>query len=193
VNGTRPRTGLDLQLGPDLNLDPRFAMTPDPSTTRRAAAGSGRPDDAMPRGALLAIAVVLLGSLLAVATVRHSGVSVRAPDAVPVAVRALRFEDRPDGSVAVLDPASGAEVERVHGEAGFLRGALRALARERQRRGLGAGPAFELIARADGRLTLSDPATGERLDLESFGPANAGVFARLLAAPEAPETPVPRS
>jgi putative photosynthetic complex assembly protein len=59
---------------------------------------------------------------------------------------------------------------------------LRALARERQKRDLGAGPAFELIARADGRLTLNDPATGERLDLESFGPTNAAVFARLLTA-----------
>ena len=139
--------------------------------------------DTMPRGALLAIAVVLFGSLLAVATVRYSGVEVRSPDAAAVATRALRFEDRPDGSVAVIDPASGAEIERVHGEAGFLRGALRALARERQRRGLGAGPAFELTARADGRLTLADPATGERVDLESFGPTNAGTFARLLTLP----------
>ncbi len=139
--------------------------------------------DTMPRSALLAIAVVLVGSLLAVATVRTSGVQARAPDAPAVQVRALRFEDRPDGSVAVLDAGSGAEIERVQGEAGFLRGALRALARERQRRGLGAGPAFELIARADGRLTLADPATGERIDLESFGPSNAGTFARLLALP----------
>jgi putative photosynthetic complex assembly protein len=59
---------------------------------------------------------------------------------------------------------------------------LRAMARERRKQGLGAEPAFELIARADGRLTLSDPATGERVDLESFGPTNAGVFARLLDA-----------
>lgn len=142
-------------------------------------------EDTMPRAALLAIAVVLIGTLLSVATVRTSGVEVRTPDAPAVMVRALRFEDRPDGSVAVLDPSSGAEIDRVQGEAGFLRGALRALARERQRRGLGAGPAFELIARADGRLTLADPATGERLDLESFGPSNAGIFARLLALPAA--------
>ena len=37
-----------------------------------------------------------------------------------------------------------------------------------------------LIGRADGRLTLADPATGARIDLEAFGPTNAGVFARLL-------------
>jgi len=71
----------------------------------------------------------------------------------------------------------------VQGEAGFLRGSLRALTRERQRRGLGPAIPFELSARADGRLTLHDPATGERLDLESFGPTNAAVYARMLALP----------
>jgi hypothetical protein len=32
------------------------------------------------------------------------------------------------------------------------------------------------------RLTLADPATGERVDLESFGPTNAAAFAQLLTA-----------
>ena len=54
------------------------------------------------------------------------------------------------------------------------------MARERRKQGLGAEPAFELVARADGRLTLLDPSTGERVDLESFGPTNAATFARLL-------------
>jgi putative photosynthetic complex assembly protein len=117
---------------------------------------------------------------LGTAGVRLSGAGIRAPDAAPVAQRSLRFEDRPDGSVAVLDATSGRQIESVHGEAGFLRGALRAMARERRKQGLGAEQPFELIARADGRLTLADAATGERIDLESFGPTNAGVFARLL-------------
>lgn len=144
------------------------------------------PPDSMPRGPLLAIGVVLLVVLLSVAAVRLSGTPIRAPDAEAVATRSLRFEDRPDGSVAVIDARSGQQIESVHGEAGFLRGALRAMARERRKQGLGAEPAFELIARRDGRLTLSDTATGERIDLESFGPTNAGVFARLLDIPGAP-------
>lgn len=139
-----------------------------------------RPDHDVPRGALWAIAAALVATVLAVAAVRQSGVSVRAPDAQALQTRSLRFEDRPDGSVAVLDGRSGREIERVQGEAGFLRGALRAMARERRMRGLGAEVPFELIARTDGRLTLVDPATGERLDLESFGPTNAGVFRRLM-------------
>jgi putative photosynthetic complex assembly protein len=141
----------------------------------------GRPDT-MPRGPLLAIGAVLLAVLVGVAGVRLSGMSIRAPDAEAVAQRSLRFEDRRDGSVAVLDARSGQQIESIQGEAGFLRGALRAMARERRKQGLGSEPAFELIARADGRLTLSDPATGERVDLESFGPTNAGAFARLLSA-----------
>ncbi len=137
----------------------------------------------VPKGAALAIGVVLVGVLLSVATVRMSGVDVRAPDAPAVSSRELRFEDGPAGSVLVLDAATGLVLEQVEGEAGFLRGSLRALSRERQRRGLGSGPAFVLTQRADGRLTLSDPATGERIDLESFGPTNAAVYQRLLAAP----------
>jgi putative photosynthetic complex assembly protein len=140
------------------------------------------PHDDMPRGPLLAIGALLLVTLISVAGVRLSGVSIHEPDAPSVAVRELRFEDRIDGSIAVLDAGSGAQVDSVQGEAGFVRGALRALARERRKHGLGAEAPFELIARADGRLTLNDPATGMRIDLESFGPTNASSFARLLTA-----------
>ena len=143
------------------------------------------PADPFPRGPLLVVSALLLFSLLSVAAVRMSGVSIHEPDAAAVVVRALRFEDRADGSIAVIDARSGRQIESVQGEAGFIRGALRALARERRKHDLGPGPAFELIGRADGRLTLSDPATGARIDLESFGPANASNFARLLGAPDA--------
>ena len=134
----------------------------------------------LPRVPMLALAALVLISLISVAAVRWSGMSVHTPDAPPVATRLLRFEDRPDGSIAVIDAASGRLLERVQGEQGFLRGSLRALARERRMREVGALPPFELAARADGRLTLTDPATGARLDLESFGPTNAAVFARML-------------
>ncbi len=136
----------------------------------------------LPRLPLVAAGVLVAAALLSVATVRLSGTVVHQPDAPAVASRQLAFEDRADGGVAVVDVQQRRVVEVVHGEAGFLRGALRALARERAKRGVGPGAAFELVARADGRLTLLDPSTGERLDLESFGPTNAAVFARLLGA-----------
>jgi putative photosynthetic complex assembly protein len=136
--------------------------------------------DALPRGLLVAIGAMVLVTLLGVTAVRLSGVSIHTPDAQAVVSRSLRFVDGADGSVAVLDGHTGREVDRVQGEAGFLRGALRALARERRMRNLGSEAAFDLIARADGRLTLADPATGERIDLESFGHTNSAAFARLL-------------
>lgn len=141
---------------------------------------------ALPRGALLSVLGLVLAALLGAAAVRWSGSPIREPDARTVAERQLRFADAPDGSVLITDARTGALVARIEGEQGFLRGALRALARERRLAGIGAEPPFALLARADGRLTLQDPSTGQRIDLESFGPSNSAVFARLLAAPADP-------
>jgi putative photosynthetic complex assembly protein len=110
---------------------------------------------------------------------------VRERDASPAQVLQLRFEDRPDGSIAVIDYKTGKQIDSVQGEAGFVRGTLRGLAQERKRRGLDSGPPFELIYRADGRLTLADTATGRMVDLESFGPTNAGTFFKLFNASNA--------
>jgi len=107
---------------------------------------------------------------------------VREPDASPAQVLQLRFEDRPDGSIAVINYKTGVLIDVVQGEAGFVRGTLRGLGQERNRRGLDSGPPFELIYRADGRLTLSDTATGRLVDLESFGPTNASTFFKLFNA-----------
>ena len=135
------------------------------------------------RGVLLALGALVLVSLAGVSAVRLSGVDIHAPDAAAVMTRELRFEDRPDGSIAVIDAKDSQLVTSIVGQNGFVRGTLRGLARERRRSGLGAEPPFELIGRADGRLTLHDPATGRTVDLESFGPVNAAEFARLLVAP----------
>jgi len=132
----------------------------------------------MPRAPLFALTGMVALSFLAVAVVRLTGTATREPDAATLAVRELRFEDTAAGAVAVIDGRSGALIETVTGEQGFLRGTLRGLARERKRRALGAAQPFELISRTDGRLTLVDPATGQRIDLESFGPTNTAVFAR---------------
>jgi hypothetical protein len=41
---------------------------------------------------------------------------------------------------------------------------------------------MKLLGRADGRLTLLDPSTQQRIDLEAFGPSNVAVFAGLQMA-----------
>jgi putative photosynthetic complex assembly protein len=98
-----------------------------------------------------------------------------------VTTRQLQFSDQADGSVEVqdveLDTAVGV---LAPGEDNFIRGILRALVRQRKLRGLSAEQPFRLSMLADGRLILEDPATGERIDLDSFGSANAGAFRRLL-------------
>jgi putative photosynthetic complex assembly protein len=128
----------------------------------------------------LAIGTLLLVSILGTATVRLLGISIHEPDAAPVTSRSLRFEDGADGSVIVIDAATGTTAARLTGEQGFLRVTLRTLSRERKRDGSGSEQPFELTLHADGRLTLIDPSTRKRVDLDSFGPTNAGVFARLL-------------
>lgn len=142
-------------------------------------------NESVPKGPLMALGALLLASLVGVAAVRLSGTEIRTPDAPTAAQRSLRFEDGPAGSVSVLDANTGLLIDSVSGEAGFLRGSLRALVRERKMRGIDSGPPFELIARTDGRLTLFDPATQERLDLESFGPTNVAVYRRWIQAPHA--------
>lgn len=147
------------------------------------------PDTGFPRGPLLAIAGLLLAVLAGVAGVQLTGVgAVRYADAPALEVREFRFEDRDDGSIVVLDAPGRRRVDTVApGTNGFLRGTMRGLARERKRQGIGPELPFRLIGRADGRLTLEDPGTGRRVDLGSFGPTNAAVFARIMASRPPPQ------
>jgi putative photosynthetic complex assembly protein len=123
--------------------------------------------------------------LLVVALLRNMGMEIPQEHAPVLWQLSLRFEDRPNGDVAVLDASTQTEIHRYVGEQGFVRGILRTLARERMRRGIGSGPSFDLIAHSDGRLTLVDPATAQRIDLESFGPTNLASFALLHQASNA--------
>lgn len=146
--------------------------------------------DNFPRWFLVSAGLLIGISLTSVALVRitGNGPDQRRAAEAPQAERALRFEDRPNGDIAVIDGISGRLVTTIHGEQGFVRGALRALARERKARGLGAEHPFELAVRPDGSLSLIDPVTQQRIDLHSFGPSHAGSFAALLDTPHAPST-----
>ncbi len=147
-----------------------------------------QPRQILPQHIAVVLGLVLLITLALVAVVRYSGVDIRYADAPSQQVRLLRFADMDNGDIGVVNAQDGSELARFSGEQGFMRGALRALARERKRRDIGPMVPFELHARTDGRLTLIDPATQVRLDLESFGPTNAGLFAQLLQDPQTPKT-----
>ena len=138
--------------------------------------------DNFPKRTLMAVGLMLLVILVSVTVVRvahlHTDVTVAQPTIVE---RSLRFEDRIDGSIAVIDAQSLAEIAQIApGSNGFLRSTVRGLVRERKRRELGPEMPFVLAIRTDGRLTLDDPATSRHVDLDAFGSVNAIVFRHFL-------------
>ena len=136
--------------------------------------------DNFPKWILYFAGGLIAFSLISVALVRLTGNGPDQIAAAAVAERMLRFDDMANGGVLVTDGVTGVRVAELQGEQGFVRGALRALTRERTARDIGSKQPFKLTARIDGRLTLDDPSTGRRIDLESFGPTNSGVFFRFL-------------
>ncbi|MBV9655775.1 MAG: hypothetical protein JOZ42_14565 [Acetobacteraceae bacterium] len=145
---------------------------------------------AFPRPPLLLAGGLIAFALLAATIGRLSGMGADRPVSTPISERTLRFEDRADGAVLVYD-AGGDPARRdaepavvLTGQNGFLRGTLRGFARTRHADGIGDAAPFELTAWADGRLTLDDPATGRRAELEAFGPTQVAVFAQFLPPPQ---------
>jgi putative photosynthetic complex assembly protein len=126
-----------------------------------------------------------LAAVLAIATAAwfRAAPPVAPPGAPVVQQRHLLFADLTDGGIRVTDAGTGETVDLIEGEAGFARGTLRSLARERRRQSIDATTPITLQAHQDGRLALVDAATGERIELASFGPTNAAVFARMLPYP----------
>jgi putative photosynthetic complex assembly protein len=133
----------------------------------------------LPIGWLIGLMAV---NLLAVGLARWQGWHVQVQDAPTVWEMSLKFEDMPDGSVRVSDATDGRPLAVFAGEQGFLRGSLRAMARQRRVAQAERGAPLLLRALADGRLVLIDPTQGERIDLDSFGPSNKAVFAGLRGA-----------
>ena len=101
--------------------------------------------------------------------------------------RLLRFEDRDDGAIVVIDHASGqvSTVLEANGH-GFIRGVMRSMFRRRMLDTVGREHPFRLASEANGLLTLSDPTTGQVIDLQAFGSSNATAFSILLASPVGP-------
>jgi putative photosynthetic complex assembly protein len=139
-------------------------------------------DPTLPRGALIGAGVLVSASLLLAGIARLSGYQPeRPPPSRVVSSHELVFEDRSDGAVLVYEHDQLVDTLSP-GTNGFVRGVLRGLARGRRADGVGRSPPFRLTRWADGRLSLDDPETGRHVDLEVFGPTNAGAFADILTA-----------
>jgi putative photosynthetic complex assembly protein len=139
---------------------------------------------------LIGLAILISGSLLLAGYSQWQ--KTQQPETQLVgwhAQRALVFSDGADGSVWVTDAQTGERLSPIEGEAGFARGVLRSLAQARLRAGGAPAEPFWLSANTLGGLTLSDPVSGRKVDLTSFGPSNLAVFALYLERRE----PVPVS
>ncbi len=136
----------------------------------------------IPRAALIGAAFLMVGSMSLAAGARHVHRSTPAAAVpAPIQVRELRFEDRPDGSLAAIDTKTGDVAGIVApGTNGFVRGVLRGMFRNRKLESLGHDAHFRLAREADNHLTLEDPDTRRHVDLDSFGPTNSAAFARFL-------------
>jgi putative photosynthetic complex assembly protein len=144
-------------------------------------------DPEVPRPVLIAAGLLLAFVFTTVAAVR---LTTEPPAPAPVTsaavtqTRDLQFRDNPEGGITVWDVGQNTVATvLVPGEGGFIRGVLRALARERRTNGIGADAAsFRLTGYSDGRLSIEDLATGRVIDINAFGIDNARAFAVLLSA-----------
>lgn len=136
----------------------------------------------VPRGPLLgALGLVVLTFSLAIAARFTGWFRLPEPVSVPEARRALRFTDAKDGGIFVHDAATDSLIINLPaGYNGFARGALRALARKRMLASVPDSAPFVLTLWRDGRLTLDDPGTRDKIEISSFGPVQIESFIQFL-------------
>jgi putative photosynthetic complex assembly protein len=99
-----------------------------------------------------------------------------------VITRPLIFRDAPGGAIAVYDQGASEPFSVLPREGNtFMASALRLMGQNRELR-TKSGPEapFTLTLWSDGKLSLSDTATGDTLELAAYGPTNAKTFAQLL-------------
>ena len=136
----------------------------------------------VPKPALIMAAalIVFVFGLAASAKVFGFGAFKEMPTAV-LAERSLRFVDVAGGAITVMDATTNTvAAELPAGTNNFLRGAMRALTRERKMASIGPDVPFRLVRYVDGRLVLHDPATKQSVTVTSFGQTQVESFDRLL-------------
>lgn len=143
---------------------------------------SAMPQISPPKPALkVAVGMIIVTFVLAILATQF-GIG-KAEDVYenPIVQRALIFEDAADGGIVVKDGETGeVALALPSGTNGFIRGALRAMADRRRRAEQPYDKPFMLTAWADGRVTIEDPLTGERIAVSSFGPTQVKSFVALL-------------
>lgn len=138
----------------------------------------------IPRPVLFAAAALVGLSILAASLARvNRGVDeVSLVDAsTPATLRELRFVDRTGGGVEVFDALTRESLGILEvGKDGFVRGVMRALARQRRLKNISRETPVQLIQIDGHGLVLFDPATGQRVYLNAFGQTNVEAFTRFM-------------
>jgi putative photosynthetic complex assembly protein len=140
---------------------------------------------------LLGAAAMIVGVTLFVAMSQITGMG-KAELAAEAAVETIyvRFNDEPDGGVGAYHSETRVQLIKYGpGEGGFVRTALRSLAFDRHKAGIGSEPPFELMRSAKNNVVLHDPMTGKSITLDAFGDTNQQDFVQLFAASAETATP----
>lgn len=145
-------------------------------------ARAGAPPMTVPKPALIMAGTLIVFVIILAASARIFGFGAFRESASTVLVqRDLHFADAANGGIVVTDATTNTQSALLEpGTNGFLRGALRALTRERALAGIGKAQPFRLVRYTDGRLVLLDPATSHHITITSFGPTQVESFDKLL-------------
>ncbi len=127
------------------------------------------------------------GGLMAVALV-SAGIgryqkSVNGPPklAPVVAEISIRFEAQRDGSMLIRMVPEDRVIEHLPIDgSGFMRGIHRSLNRDRAMRQLDRDAPYALVRRANGRHAVIDPLSGEKIELDGFGPSHSLHVSQLV-------------
>jgi putative photosynthetic complex assembly protein len=133
----------------------------------------------MVRAMFALVMVILALTTLSVLTKRPLQ-STPPPSAIVREVH-LHLTSDISGAVTVLDAYGSLIADLSPESGGFVSGVHRVVLFERRKAGLPATGPVTLQAFENGRMAITDPATGWRADLMGFGADNAAAFARLLA------------
>jgi putative photosynthetic complex assembly protein len=138
------------------------------------------PRETIPKG-LLIMMFALAMSALAITTfavVTGRPTVGRPAEAAVTASRGIVLEGHGAKAVTVRDPSGEIIADLSHG--GFVAVVQNGLERARMVKGVTGNPPVDLVAYANGRLAVIDPATGWSVELGIFGADNRAAFARLL-------------
>lgn len=137
---------------------------------------------APPRIALIAGAVLAAAAFGAALLGRADIGALRVSESPTVESRSLVILENGVGASSVFDAQTGKLIRNttLGVEDGFVWGAVNGLSYGRKHVGGAADAPYTLARRADGKLTLTDTVTGQRVLLNSFGTSNAAAFERLF-------------